>query len=675
MKNIQNILRRLENRSIDFNGSYYIPKVWNTIGYSKYTEDKTHRGQINVNPYDFMIACIKEHILSKVDTTECNCLSLLEFPENTGLNLTQNLIYCMFPRMFTAWDHYGDGRICSGTFLKAMCLLLRLKALNVDIIYLLPVFKCSDKYKKGELGSPYAIKNIYRLDPNLHDSLLGENTVEMLETEFKAFIEACHILGIKVMLDFVFRTVSRDNDLLIEHPDWFYWIDYQSNDTFKPPAVETEKKLTVLNHHSFKSIYTCKNIRDYLAKFTYSPEKLDKTKWVQLQTEHYETGQNIIDLIQSKYGITTAPGFSNVINDPQPPWTDVTYLRFYRDNHKGAKRYVTTDQPPYILQDVACLNLFRGETVNQELWEYILGVIPYYQDNFGIDGARIDMGHALPAALNQEIIARVKGKNKDFILWSEEFSTKNSQAAMDDGFHFISGSLWSIYKEIEQKNFCKKIVNSVVNAAIPVTAALETPDTPRFVLRCRDKKKMTLLILLNCFVPNSVLFINNGMELMEIQPMNLGLDNNETGRFVLDEQDPMYGRLAFFDNYCLHWLNSDSEWMWQLLILAFSLRKRFINLVGVAENFISDLSDIKNKKIIFLYYHDLKTDANLFFLANKNFNTRARVNLSALLPERFRRDRQFINLAYTSNNFFGGRRELYQNFFLDPGEVVIGLVE
>jgi starch synthase (maltosyl-transferring) len=308
MKNLQIVLKQLESRAIDIHEFYYIPSVWNTIGYSRYSEETTKRGQILVEPYDFIITCIKDYILSKVDAAEDDYLPAIGLQKGYELNIAKNLIYSMFLRMYTAWDHFGNGRICSGTFLKAIILLPRLKALNVDIIYLLPIFQYSDRYKKGELGSPYAIKNIYQLDPGLHDSLLGDNTAEMLGTEFKAFIEACHILGIKVILDFAFRTVSRDNDLLLEHPDWFYWIDYQGSDSFKPPLVETEKELTLLSNKSFKSIYTCGGIQDYLVKFSYSPEELDTAKWRKLVDDHHKTGQNILDLVENQYGITTTPG-------------------------------------------------------------------------------------------------------------------------------------------------------------------------------------------------------------------------------------------------------------------------------------------------------------------------------------------------------------------------------
>ncbi|MBQ6570701.1 MAG: maltodextrin glycosyltransferase, partial [Clostridia bacterium] len=55
-------------------------------------------------------------------------------------------------------------------------------------------------------------------------------------------------------------------------------------------------------------------------------------------------------------------------------------------------------------------------------------------------------------------------------------------------------------------------------------------------------------------VENTVPLINCGQELCEIQPMNLGLLNDENGKYVLPKNDPQYGRLAFFDPFKLNWL-------------------------------------------------------------------------------------------------------------------------
>ena len=136
----------------------------------------------------------------------------------------------MFIRYTCAYDHdrnlevnkdpLPNGLRETGTFLKAIALLPYLKSLGVDIIYLLPVTKIGIDGKKGDLGSPYAVKNPYELDENLTEPFLDIP----IQDQFKAFIEAAHSLNIKVVTELVLRTASIDSDLAIDHPEWFYWI-------------------------------------------------------------------------------------------------------------------------------------------------------------------------------------------------------------------------------------------------------------------------------------------------------------------------------------------------------------------------------------------------------------------------------------------------------------------
>lgn len=665
MENLLTILEILGTKKSEFKGSYFIPETWNIDGFTGYSRCEAREGEIAVNPYEFMEYCISRGIIAN------GCK--INGHEKATANLVKNVVYSIFPRMFTAWNHHENGEICYGTFLKTICLLPYLKSMNIDIVYLLPVFKSSEKYKKGDSGSPYAIKDIYRLDENLHDSLLGEFEDTLLETEFKAFVEACHLLGIKVMLDFVFRTVSRDNDLMVEHPDWFYWIDLKHNKTFTAPAVNRFKKSTGVSERSMEYLYKAKGLKEYLLKFTQSPKDLDEAKWERLVLLYRQTGRNMLELIESEFGITTVPGFSDMINDKQPPWTDVTFLRFFYDNHAKAREYVDECQPPYIMQDGICLKLYRGERENRELREYVADIIPYYQDKFGIDGARIDMGHALSPDLNKDIIARTKAKNRDFILWSEEFHPERAEAARDDGFHFISGFIWSIYKESEKPGFSKKLLtDTLMKAAIPVTAALETPDTPRAALVHSDRKKLSQLVLMNCFIPNAIPFINNGQEVMEIQPMNLGLDNTDDGKLVLEKDDPMYGRLAFFDNYRMHWLNSGRIWMQELFLDAFNIRKKFMDIISVKENFVFKPELIKNKKLIHLCYYDSNSGRGVFLLANRSLKARARADLAALFPEHAVKKAGGIKLVYAGGKICDQRMNTGCARLLEPGEVLIG---
>lgn len=97
-----------------------------------------------------------------------------------------------------------------GTFVAAQKQLPRLKALGVDILWLMPIHPIGDKNRKGTLGSPYAVKDYY-----------GVNAEFGTKAELKAFIDAAHAQGMKVILDWVANHTAWDNPLHVEHPDWY----------------------------------------------------------------------------------------------------------------------------------------------------------------------------------------------------------------------------------------------------------------------------------------------------------------------------------------------------------------------------------------------------------------------------------------------------------------------
>ena len=96
--------------------------------------------------------------------------------------------------------------------------------------------KFSRNNKKGELGSPYAVSNYIELDPELKDDLTGSEMT--LDEEFQAFVEACHILSIRVTIDIMPRTIALDNAYLKKHPEWFYWIKASEAHLYKTPKIE-----------------------------------------------------------------------------------------------------------------------------------------------------------------------------------------------------------------------------------------------------------------------------------------------------------------------------------------------------------------------------------------------------------------------------------------------------
>lgn len=97
-----------------------------------------------------------------------------------------------------------------GTFRAVEKELPRIKALNVDIIWLMPIHPIGEKNRKGPLGSPYAVKDYYGVNPEF-------GTLD----DLKSLIAAAHRLDLKVILDWVPNHTAWDNPLAAAHPDWY----------------------------------------------------------------------------------------------------------------------------------------------------------------------------------------------------------------------------------------------------------------------------------------------------------------------------------------------------------------------------------------------------------------------------------------------------------------------
>ena len=134
-------------------------------------------------------------------------------------------------------------------------------------------------------------------------------------------------------------------------------------------------------------------MQDHLAKFRHAPDLTEPQRWRNFAARAREKPpRDLMAAIAREFGVITPPGFSDVINDGQPPWSDVTFLRMYRDHPAAAVKHLSDPdgQPPYVLFDVIKSGLFPGRRPNAALWKALAGILPHYQ-RFGVDGARIDM--------------------------------------------------------------------------------------------------------------------------------------------------------------------------------------------------------------------------------------------------------------------------------------------
>ena len=97
-----------------------------------------------------------------------------------------------------------------GTFVAAQKELPRLKTLGVDILWLMPIHPIGEENRKGTLGSPYSVLDYYGVNPEFGT-----------EEEFRAFVDAAHEQGFKVILDLVANHTAWDHPLRAQHPDWY----------------------------------------------------------------------------------------------------------------------------------------------------------------------------------------------------------------------------------------------------------------------------------------------------------------------------------------------------------------------------------------------------------------------------------------------------------------------
>ncbi|NTW69350.1 MAG: alpha-amylase [Chlorobiaceae bacterium] len=540
------LLQALKNLPEPLPGSIYqIPAIW--------TGDET--GTILVNPATYFSSII-EGILNNSENP------LPESPQ--GDWRTGAIVYNLFVRLAAAFDHNGDGSIgtepldCgfreSGTLLKAIALLPYIKKLGANTVYLLPLTEIGSDCKKGSLGSPYAIKNPRKFDAMLTEPALGLSAELLL----KAFVEAAHRLDIRVVLEFVFRTASVDSSWIKEHPEWFYWLrDDESTRNYCPPGFDHD----TLNHiYSQVERHDMHNLpapsREYRDQFVSEPVTVTEKDGRLHGTTADGTPCRI------------ATAFSDwPPDDKQPAWSDVTYLKMHNLEAFNYIAYNTIR-----MYDDA---LDAPETFNTGLWDEIADIIPSFQESYNIDGAMIDMGHALPSLLKKSIVRKAREKRADFAFWDENFDP--SPAIKAEGFDAVFGSLPFVIHDIV---FIRGLLNYLnkTGVALPFFGTGENHNTPRVCFRYPQEeagRNFSIFIFTLTAVLPAIPFLQSGMEICEWYPINLGLNFKDEDRALYPPE-----KLPLFSPFSYDWKKSNNLLPLNSYIKrVLAIRNRFLNLV------------------------------------------------------------------------------------------------
>ena len=109
------------------------------------------------------------------------------------------VIYEIYPRVFSA----------EGNFNGVTAQLDRLRELGVTIIWLMPIHPIGQEKKKGTIGSPYAVRDYYAINPDY-------GTKE----DLKRLISEAHRRGMKVIIDIVANHTSWDS-VMMKWPEFY----------------------------------------------------------------------------------------------------------------------------------------------------------------------------------------------------------------------------------------------------------------------------------------------------------------------------------------------------------------------------------------------------------------------------------------------------------------------
>jgi len=121
----------------------------------------------------------------------------------------EGVIYEIYPRAFSQ----------QGNFNAITARLDELKDLGVTILWLMPIHPIGQEKKKGTIGSPYAVRDYYAINPDYGTA-----------GDLKQLVREAHARGLKVIIDIVANHTSWDS-VLMKHPE-FYKHDAKGNITY-----------------------------------------------------------------------------------------------------------------------------------------------------------------------------------------------------------------------------------------------------------------------------------------------------------------------------------------------------------------------------------------------------------------------------------------------------------
>ncbi len=558
-------LKKQENLHHNDIFNYVIPDAWNTYGYSD--KRKLRSGEIIVNPYSFYLYTL-HNILFDHNNQIKKAIPFVDEKKAKRTWLKKANVYSLMIRSATAWDHDRDNRLTkdniyhlndNGTFFKSILLIPHLKRMGINTILLHQPFALCKTYKKFAYADKESVINFTKLDENLKDSLIPELNVE---EQCLAFIEACHLYGIRIILEFCPGKIARYNDYVLEHPEWFYWINKEDLRKYHAPICPSLPHNTIPHTYTLKDLYHSEDVMEHISSFQYAP------------TSHKTLLDHEID-----ENLTIAPLFSDQINANLTIDEDSTIFNYFEDRSSHIpKNSISKKQAPYLLHDTIRQDLHPGKIIQQALWDMIHSCVSWYISYLHVDGIHIEKTFLLPEKLQKEIAKNAHKQNSHIAMIAEDTNIENSNAWINKGYDAISGN--SGYEESNISNFnFHTFAYRLKDNPCPMFAASEFFDAKRIASLEHGKTLSIMLHVMNQFLPNGIPLALNGFECFDVQPMQLSEYGDQKYVMSLPKSDLRYQRQAYLDEYYFDYCSKDLNILPFLLEKCHQIRDTYIGAI------------------------------------------------------------------------------------------------
>ncbi|MBA2736112.1 MAG: alpha-amylase, partial [Pyrinomonadaceae bacterium] len=181
------------------------------------------------------------------------------------------VIYEIFPRQYSQ----------KGDFNSITADLDRLKNLGVTVLWLMPIHPIGQEKKKGTIGSPYAVKDYYAVNPDYGTA-----------TDLKRLISESHKRGMKVIIDIVANHTAWDS-VMMKNPAF-----YTKNDkgVIIPPVPDWADVADLNYDNAELRKYMIEMLKTWIREYDLDGFRCDVAGFI--PTDFWETARAEVDKIK-----------------------------------------------------------------------------------------------------------------------------------------------------------------------------------------------------------------------------------------------------------------------------------------------------------------------------------------------------------------------------------------